>query len=91
MAPALQEKRRELEKQMKEDKLEREIGMRPNQEDLVKRGILKDSKVSPALYEQQAQLERSMLSDNLDHKLKARPGPNDLVEKGIILDKDKAE
>ena len=60
-APALQAAQAELERHRLEDKLEGKLGRRPEQKDLVERGILKDQSIAPALQEKRDALQRSQL------------------------------
>jgi len=64
--------------------LEKQIGSRPNKDELVDRNILKDDSVAPALQAAKEKLQRSQLEDKLTHALQARPKPEELVQEGIL-------
>ncbi|KAJ2423928.1 hypothetical protein GGF41_002948, partial [Coemansia sp. RSA 2531] len=69
VAPALQAKQVELERNRLEDRLEHMLENRPTREELVDHNVLKSTTVAPALQAKQVELERNRLHDTLDVKL----------------------
>ncbi|KAH7063008.1 hypothetical protein BKA62DRAFT_737363 [Auriculariales sp. MPI-PUGE-AT-0066] len=65
-------------------KLARALSDRPDKQELVEKGILKDSKLAPALQGAEEALKRSQLADTLDNKLQNRPKPEELVKSNIL-------
>ncbi|KAL9935176.1 hypothetical protein V8E36_006252 [Tilletia maclaganii] len=89
IAPALQAAQAELEKHRLEDKLEGSFERRPDREDLIRRGIIKDdAHLAPALQAKAAELERAQLGDKLAGSLGARPEREELVKKGILKESE---
>ncbi|KAI3482291.1 hypothetical protein L1887_55052 [Cichorium endivia] len=66
------------------DKLEGRLERRPEKDDLVNRGILKDQSVAPALQGKKEELERARLGNSLQKELEHRPDPEELRQKGIL-------
>lgn len=65
LAPSLQAAQAELAKHQLEDRLEGRLERRPDRDDLVARGILKDQTVAPALQASRAELEKAQLEVSL--------------------------
>ncbi|CCX07934.1 hypothetical protein FPQ18DRAFT_356892 [Pyronema domesticum] len=84
-APSIQKTQAELEKQMAQDALKRNLANRPTKEELLQKHILpENSNVAPALQAAQRELEKQMREDALREKLAHRPKPEEVIEKGIL-------
>jgi len=64
--------------------LEKQLGSRPNKDELVDRNILKGDSVAPALQAAKERLEKAQLQDKLAHALQERPKAEELVQEGIL-------
>lgn len=84
VSSALQETSLALDRRIKEDKLNKKLENRPDSDDLINKGIMKDSKVAPALQQHRVELEMEMKKNNLDQQLAIRPDVNALYDKGIL-------
>jgi len=65
-------------------KLDEQLRQRPGADELIDKGILRDSNVAPALQAATKQLERSQLEDKIAKALTQRPGVDELVRDGIL-------
>ncbi|EPQ29314.1 uncharacterized protein PFL1_03069 [Pseudozyma flocculosa PF-1] len=89
LAPSLQAARDELAKHQLEGKVENFLEKRPERDELLKKGILKndgDGKIAPALQAKREELERSRLGDKLEKDIAARPDADKLRAQGILVD-----
>jgi len=64
--------------------MERKLSLRPERNELVEKGILKNTNVAPSLQAAQAELEKAQLENALQAKLQKRPTADELVKEGIL-------
>ncbi|KAI8150011.1 hypothetical protein BJV82DRAFT_585452 [Fennellomyces sp. T-0311] len=67
-----------------ESKLDNFLSHRPEAQELVDRGIMKDPKVAPALQQHMEELSKAKIQDALRHKIDHRPTREELVEQKIL-------
>ncbi|KAI8069657.1 hypothetical protein BC940DRAFT_297219 [Gongronella butleri] len=71
-------------------KLDSFLASRPEAQELVNRGIMKDGKLAPALQQQADELSKRHVEDVLRHKIDQRPTREQLVEQNILKDTEVA-
>ncbi|KAF7586910.1 hypothetical protein BBP40_008019 [Aspergillus hancockii] len=86
VAPSIQAKSQELERQRTSDSLKKHLEHRPERDELVERNILPHINAAPALQAHARELEKHMLADHLDQKMQSRPQPEDLISQGILTE-----
>ncbi|KAI9498921.1 hypothetical protein BDB00DRAFT_797307 [Zychaea mexicana] len=67
-----------------ENKLDSFLSHRPEAQELVERGIMKDPKVAPALQQHMEELNKAKIQDSLRHKIDHRPTREELVDQKIL-------
>eukprot|EP00128_Syssomonas_multiformis_P000821 Colp12_sorted_trinity150504_noHs@4749 len=72
--------------QTAEELLSQKLMKRPTKEEMVNKGILKNTSMSPVLQARQEELHKAQTVDALSAKLAARPDVAELVSKGIMKD-----
>ncbi|KAI7859335.1 hypothetical protein BDC45DRAFT_497384 [Circinella umbellata] len=60
------------------------LSHRPEAQELVDRGIMKDPKVAPALQQHKEELNKAKIQDSLRHKIDHRPTREELVDQKIL-------
>ncbi|KAB8070207.1 hypothetical protein BDV29DRAFT_38117 [Aspergillus leporis] len=86
VAPSIQAKIQELERQRTSDSLKKHLEHRPERDELVERNILPHINAAPALQAHARELEKHMLADHLDQKMQSRPQPEVLISQGILTE-----
>lgn len=84
VAPGLQARQKELERQRVADGLRKNLASRPTAPELIERNILPDSKAAPALQSQERELKKHLRADSLEKALQGRPEKGVLVREGIL-------
>ncbi|KAJ2028364.1 hypothetical protein IWW57_002188, partial [Coemansia sp. S610] len=69
--------REEFEHRLVKGFLELNVGKRSSPEELVSRGLLKDTDVAPTLQAKKLELERSLLVDRMEHLMANRQSPEE--------------
>ena len=77
---------KQLDKQIKTDKLSQSLNKRTSHHDLQQKGLVENpSKISPAIQEMTKKLEHQKKSDDIKQKLGARQDINEMMDSGLMV------